>query len=90
MEVESVANSGAEVGREGERENGSSEPQPRNNVDSRVPRKPQPSLTPNPCKCLKEEKGKPNRGGKGLKTDRLRLALGREEYLGVLFDFPCS
>jgi len=71
-------------------EKGSSKPQPRSIVDPRAPREPRPSQTPNPCKCLKEKGKKPKRGGKESKTDRLGLALGRAEYLGVLFDFPCS
>lgn len=31
----------------------------------RVPRKPQPSLTPNPCKCLKEKKENQKERGEG-------------------------
>lgn len=72
-----MANSGAEVAGGGG--NGSSNPQPRNNVDPRVPRKPQPSLTPNPCKCFKEKKEIQTEKGRGLKTVSLGLALGREE-----------
>lgn len=69
-----MVNSGAEVGR-GRRE-WQQQPPTEKQVEPQVPRKPQPSLTPNPCKCLKEKKENQT-GGKGAKTDRLGLALGR-------------